>query len=67
MTRGFPDHHFFTRDDLADLAATAADKGLELITTAKDAVRLRHGASHEQAIPAPASRCWRSTFDSISP
>ena len=26
-----------------------ADKGLELVTTAKDAVRLRHGAAHEQA------------------
>jgi tetraacyldisaccharide 4'-kinase len=52
MTRGFPDHHFFTKDDLADLSAAAAEKGLELITTAKDAVRLRHGASHERAFAA---------------
>ena len=52
MTRSFPDHHFFTRDDLADLSATAVEKGLELVTTAKDAVRLRHGASHEQAFAA---------------
>jgi tetraacyldisaccharide 4'-kinase len=49
VTRSFPDHHMFTRDDLDDLAATARDKGLELVTTAKDAVRLRHGAAHEQA------------------
>jgi tetraacyldisaccharide 4'-kinase len=48
-TRSFPDHHLFTRDDLDDLAATARDKGLELVTTAKDAVRLRHGAVHERA------------------
>ena len=44
MTRSFADHHFFTRDDLDDLTTAAAEKGLELITTAKDAVRLRHGA-----------------------
>jgi len=52
MSRSFPDHHFFTRDDLADLATAAAEKGLELITTAKDAVRLRHGASHEREFAA---------------
>ena len=28
------------------------EKGLELVTTAKDAVRLRHGASHERAFAA---------------
>jgi tetraacyldisaccharide 4'-kinase len=47
ICRSFPDHHFFAKDDLADLLATAEGKGLELITTAKDAVRLRHG-SHEE-------------------
>jgi tetraacyldisaccharide 4'-kinase len=52
MSRSFADHHFFTKDDLADLSATAAEKGLELITTAKDAVRLRHGASHERTFAA---------------
>ena len=52
MSRSFPDHHFFTRDDLADLTTAAAEKGLELITTAKDAVRLRHGASHEREFAA---------------
>ena len=30
MTRSFADHHFFTKDDLADLSTTAAEKGLEL-------------------------------------
>ena len=49
MRRGFPDHHFFSRDDLDDLAAAARKEGLELITTAKDAVRLRHGSEHERA------------------
>ena len=52
MTRGFGDHHFFTKDDLDDLAVAAREKGLELITTAKDAVRLRHGAQHERAFAA---------------
>ena len=55
MTRSFADHHFFTRDDLDDLTTAAADKGLELITTAKDAVRLRHGASHEREFAAGLS------------
>ena len=31
------------------------EKGLELITTAKDAVRLRHGASHEREFAASLS------------
>jgi tetraacyldisaccharide 4'-kinase len=52
ITRSFADHHFFTREDLDDLATAARDKGLELITTAKDAVRLRHGAEHERAFAA---------------
>ena len=55
MTRSFADHHFFTRDDLDDLTTAAAEKGLELITTAKDAVRLRHGASHEREFAAGLS------------
>ncbi|HTV67705.1 MAG TPA: tetraacyldisaccharide 4'-kinase [Rhizobiaceae bacterium] len=46
--RSFPDHHFYTREDLADLAALSQKEGLELVTTAKDAIRLRHGASYER-------------------
>jgi tetraacyldisaccharide 4'-kinase len=48
MKRSFPDHHFFAEDDLADLIAVAKEKGLELVTTAKDAVRLRHGTARER-------------------
>lgn len=45
LTRPFPDHHFYSADELAELAATARKAGLGLITTAKDAARLRHGAA----------------------
>jgi len=47
LTRPFPDHHFYAEDELAELAATAQRDGLGLITTAKDAARLRHGASQD--------------------
>jgi tetraacyldisaccharide 4'-kinase len=39
--RPFPDHHFYQEDELADLESAARKAGLELITTAKDAVRLQ--------------------------
>ena len=42
--RAFPDHHYYAADELAELAETARKEGLSLITTAKDAARLRHGA-----------------------
>jgi tetraacyldisaccharide 4'-kinase len=44
IKRPFPDHHLYAMDELADLAAAAAKAGLGLVTTAKDAARLRHGA-----------------------
>ncbi|BCG95224.1 tetraacyldisaccharide 4'-kinase [Mesorhizobium sp. 131-2-1] len=47
VSKSFPDHHFYAEDELAELAATARRDGLRLITTAKDAARLRHGASQE--------------------
>nr|MBA3446493.1 tetraacyldisaccharide 4'-kinase [Pseudaminobacter sp.] len=43
LTRSFADHHFYTEEDLTELATTAAAAELRLATTAKDAVRLRHG------------------------
>lgn len=52
LVRGFPDHHFFTKEDLQQLSAAAESRGLELITTTKDAVRLRCGAEHERAFAA---------------
>lgn len=45
LGRAFPDHHFYAEDELEELAAAARKTGLSLITTAKDAVRLRHGAT----------------------
>lgn len=51
-TREFSDHHVFSEDDMDDLSALAAKEGLELITTEKDAVRLRHGSKHETAFLA---------------
>jgi len=47
LTRPFPDHHFYGEDELAELVATARAEGLGLITTAKDAARLRHGAPQD--------------------
>jgi tetraacyldisaccharide 4'-kinase len=40
-TRGFPDHHAYAEDELVDLQRDAADLDATLITTAKDAARLR--------------------------
>ncbi|RJT37207.1 tetraacyldisaccharide 4'-kinase [Mesorhizobium waimense] len=45
LSRAFPDHHFYGEDELAELAGTARREGLRLVTTAKDAARLRHGAA----------------------
>ena len=41
--RGFPDHHPFTNDEIEDLLTQAELYGLDLITTAKDHVRLKAG------------------------
>jgi tetraacyldisaccharide 4'-kinase len=43
-TKTFADHHPFSADEIAALAAEAARDGLMLLTTQKDAVRLRGGA-----------------------
>ncbi|WP_114389234.1 tetraacyldisaccharide 4'-kinase [Notoacmeibacter marinus] len=43
VTRSFPDHHVFTEDDAAELLADAHRDGLRLVTTEKDAIRLRGG------------------------
>lgn len=48
-TRLFPDHHAFCEEDVADLAALAAEKGLDLVTTSKDAVRLQTGSAAMRA------------------
>jgi tetraacyldisaccharide 4'-kinase len=43
QTRSFGDHHVYTSHDIEDLIASADANGLSLVTTAKDAARLRHG------------------------
>ncbi len=45
----FPDHHHLADDEIADLLARAERQGLQLVTTAKDSVRLAggHGRSEE--------------------
>jgi tetraacyldisaccharide 4'-kinase len=40
-TRAFADHHVFSRDEIAALAAEAAREQLTLVTTEKDRARLR--------------------------
>lgn len=45
LARSFPDHHFYAEDELAELALLARTAELGLVTTAKDAARLRHGAA----------------------
>jgi tetraacyldisaccharide 4'-kinase len=44
VKKTFPDHHVFAADELADLDEAARKAGLGLVTTEKDAARLRHGA-----------------------
>jgi len=44
VTRSFPDHHAFTARDLAGLRGQAERERLALVTTEKDAVRLRAAA-----------------------
>lgn len=39
-TRDFPDHHVYTREDIETLRAEAANLNAQLITTAKDAVKI---------------------------
>jgi tetraacyldisaccharide 4'-kinase len=43
VKRNFGDHHSFQPRELAELETTADKAGLDLITTTKDAARLRHG------------------------
>ena len=38
--RQFPDHHFYDARDIVELAAVARKRGLTLVTTEKDYVRL---------------------------
>jgi tetraacyldisaccharide 4'-kinase len=41
VARSYPDHHFYSADDLRGLMAAARSDRLELVTTAKDVARLQ--------------------------
>ncbi len=43
VERSFGDHHFYSEFDAQDILSDADAKGLTIVTTAKDAVRLDHG------------------------
>lgn len=42
IRRSFGDHHVFQKEELIDMETAAHKGGLDLLTTAKDAARLRH-------------------------
>ena len=50
MSRSFPDHHFYSNDELKELVQTAKGAELELITTAKDFARLRNGTAPKELL-----------------
>lgn len=50
--RPFPDHHHYSDDDLADLLAQSDAASVGLVTTAKDAVRIRRGSATAEAVLA---------------
>ena len=49
VERSFPDHHAFREEELRELSSLAEAGGYALVTTAKDAVRLRHGSAAMRA------------------
>lgn len=49
-SRSFGDHHAFSQTDITELQAEADAEGLQLVTTAKDAVRLRGGSAAAHAL-----------------
>ena len=50
MSRSFPDHHFYSNEELQELVHTAEGAELELITTAKDLARLRNGSAPQELL-----------------
>lgn len=52
-TKAFPDHHRYSDSEIADLRARATAQGLTLVTTEKDAVRLRD-ATDVETLPVRA-------------
>ena len=54
-TQNFPDHYDYTRQDYAALLATAKEKGLHLVTTEKDFVKIKAFDAAHAVIPVPMS------------
>ena len=50
MTRGFPDHHHLSEDEVADILDHADALGYRILTTAKDSVRLTGGPGRSQEL-----------------
>jgi tetraacyldisaccharide 4'-kinase len=50
LSRSFADHHAYNDFDAQELVSSADAQGLELVTTAKDAVRLEHGSQAMKAL-----------------
>jgi tetraacyldisaccharide 4'-kinase len=53
--RAFPDHHPFSKDEIAELLAEAGRDGLTLVTTEKDLVRLRNAEGAKAIVPFPVT------------
>ncbi|WJR67970.1 tetraacyldisaccharide 4'-kinase [Neorhizobium sp. CSC1952] len=67
--RAFPDHHYFSEDEIAGLLDDAAKEKLTLVTTAKDAVRLagHHGRMEELADKAKVVEVDMAFDDPLAP
>ena len=52
--RVFPDHHPFTDGEIAELSSEAGQTGLTLVTTEKDAMRLKTGSDAARALAGQA-------------
>lgn len=50
VEKSFGDHHFFSEFDAQELLSTAEEQGLQLVTTAKDYIRLEHGGPALEAL-----------------
>ena len=50
VARPFPDHHFYSNDELQGMIDVAQADSLEMITTAKDLARLRNGLASAEIV-----------------
>jgi tetraacyldisaccharide 4'-kinase len=66
LTRSFADHHFYTADDLQELALTARTAELDLVTTAKDAARLRNGGASPDFLKALSVLEVDTVFENVN-